>query len=59
MVRDLEHISQIKIELGLFSLEKRWVRGNLCADLLYFKENCKYDGEFLPKPVNRQWQDQG
>lgn len=51
MVRDLEHFSyKLKFrELGLFSMERRWVGENLIADLLYLKENYKKDGEFLPK----------
>ena len=54
MIRGLEHLSYDEKlrELGLFSLEKRRLRGDLIMAFQYFKGVYKQEGEELFTRVN-------
>ncbi|GAB0182601.1 hypothetical protein GRJ2_000725400 [Grus japonensis] len=56
MIRGLEHLSyEVRLrQLGLFSLEKRRLQGDLIADLQYLKETYKKSEEGL---FTRAWSD--
>lgn len=49
MIQGLKHLSceDRQKELGLFSLEKRQLQGNLIAAFQYLKEVCKHKGNLL------------
>ena len=57
MIRGLEHLSNEERlrELGLFSMEKRRLQGDLIAAFQYLKGEYKQEGERLFTRVDSEW----